>query len=211
MSIQGLSLPPEAPSFGGHAGGPGQLQGASFGQRAIARIIDHLLHYLVTIVTAFFVGAVIAVVAAINHHPMPPIAQKFRELGYLRYSIPFLGYIGYTSVCEGLHGSTLGKLMLGLVVVDDSGRPCGLRAAVVRSVIYFIDAIFFGLVGYLEMQKSPQEKRHGDNLAHTIVCKRSSLPPTSLRGPGRFVGAVLLGLMFDATMTVAAFVLALLR
>jgi len=159
--------------------------------------------------TAFVVGLVVAVVAALNHQDVPHLAQKFRELGLLRFAIPFLGYIGYTTCCEGLHGSTLGKLALGIVVVDDSGKPCGLRAALIRSVVYVIDGIFFGLVGYLEMQKSPQEKRHGDNLAHTIVCKRSIVPTESLRGVGRFLGALTLGIIFDASMTVFAFAVAL--
>jgi uncharacterized RDD family membrane protein YckC len=118
-----------------------------------------------------------------------------------------LGSVVYEIICEAGHGSTLGKLALGMTVVQEDGTPCRVKPAVIRSFAYLIDGIFFGLIGYLEMQKTPQEQRHGDVWAHTIVCKRSILPPQTLRGPGRFVLALFFAALTDAICITAGLAL----
>jgi hypothetical protein len=65
---------------------------------------------------------------------------------------------------------------------------------------YFIDSIFFGFVGYLAMKKTRQEQRHGDEWAHTIVCRRSDAPPQSLRGGGRFLAVFFLATAVEAAL-----------
>jgi hypothetical protein len=97
-----------------------------------------------------------------------------------------------------VHGSTLGKLVLSMVVVQEDGSLCRLKGAVVRSMGYLLDALFSGLVGYSAMQKTSLEQRHGDEWAHTVVCKCSNAPPGSLRGGGRFVMAWFFAIMADA-------------
>ena len=90
-----------------------------------------------------------------------------------------LGSIGYHTVCEGLHGCTLGKRLLGMIVVQEDGSPSRLNPAFIRSLAFYVDGLFFGVIGYMAMKKTPQEQRHGDNWAHTMVCRRSdvSTPP----------------------------------
>jgi hypothetical protein len=51
------------------------------------------------------------------------------------------------------------------------------------------------------MQKTLKEQRHGDEWAHTIVCKRSAIAPDHLRGASRFVLAMMLATMADAALT----------
>lgn len=104
------------------------------------------------------------------------------------------------TVGEGVHGSTLGKLLLGFVVVQEDGAPCRSGSAFIRSIAYFVDGLFFGLVGYFAMQKTPQEQRHGDEWAHTIVCRRAQVAPQNLRGFGQFAMVFLLAVMADATL-----------
>jgi hypothetical protein len=55
-------------------------------------------------------------------------------------------------------------------------------------------------MGDSAMQKTSQEQRHGDECAHTVVCKRSNAPPGSLRGGSRFVMALFFAILADANL-----------
>jgi hypothetical protein len=48
------------------------------------------------------------------------------------------------------------------------------------------------------MQSSAQQQRHGDDWAHTVVCKRNQVAPEKLQGWGRFTVALMFALMVDA-------------
>jgi hypothetical protein len=96
-----------------------------------------------------------------------------------------------------------------MVVVQEDGSPCRLKGAVVRSMGDLLDALFFGLVGYSATQKTLQEQRHGDEWAHTVVCKRSNASPGSLRGGGGFVMALFFAIMADAALIIAGLLLKL--
>jgi uncharacterized RDD family membrane protein YckC len=115
-------------------------------------------------------------------------------------------FAAYHTVCEGLHGSSLGKFLLGQVVVTDQVRPVGLRAAFIRSLAYYVDTLFLGLIGYLAMRKTRLAKRHGDNWAGTFVTRRSQVPIATLRSTGRFAGALALALAVDAAILMAWYV-----
>ena len=87
-----------------------------------------------------------------------------------------------------------------MVVVQEDGSPCRVKSAVIREFGYFIDALFFGIIGFMAMQESVEEQRHGDNWAHTVVCKRAIVAPDNLRGPARFVVALMFACMADAAL-----------
>jgi uncharacterized membrane protein YiaA len=72
--------------------------------------------------------------------------------------------------------------------------------AIIRELGYFIDALFFGLVGYLAMQKTYQEQRYGDQWAHTVVTQRANVIPEQLRSDSRFVLILMLAIMTDAAV-----------
>ena len=84
-----------------------------------------------------------------------------------------------------------------MVVVQEDGSLCRLKGAVVRSM------------GYSAMQKTSLEQRHGDEWAHTVVCKCSNAPPGSLRGGGRFVMAWFFAIMADAALIIVGLLLKL--
>lgn len=70
-----------------------------------------------------------------------------------------------------------------------------------------MDSLFFGVVGYFNMQKSPQNQRHGDDWAHTIVCRRALVAPQNLRGIGQFVMVFLLAAMADSALAMVGLLL----
>ena len=113
-----------------------------------------------------------------------------------------LGFVVYNVVCVSMHGSTLGKRLLSFVVVQESGLRCRMGPAIIRELSYFIDTLFFGLVGYLAMQKTYQEQRYGDQWAHTVVARRASVIPEQLRSDSRFVLALMLAVMANAALRI---------
>jgi hypothetical protein len=76
----------------------------------------------------------------------------------------------------------------------------------IRELGYFVDALFFGLVGYMEMTP-PQEQRFGDEWAHTMVCKRSAVAPDTLRNAERFAAAFFFALAVDAAFIMTGMLL----
>lgn len=185
-------------------GTPGELEGVGFWPRALARLVDMVIHFLVSSVTGFFFGIMLSIAGG-GHIP-PLVLARLRGPGLSAFLLILLGSILFEATCESVHGSTPGKLMLGMVVVQEDGSPCRARAAAIRSFAYMIDALFFGLIAYSAMQQSPKEQRLGDKWAETVVCKRSAVAPGNLRGPGRFI----LGLFFAAIVDSSFCMLALL-
>jgi uncharacterized RDD family membrane protein YckC len=190
----------EPPSFGGYRGQPGEIRGVGFWPRVGARILDTIL----AAVVGFFAGLVFAffvfVAAQMNGQSAAPMLARQSRSGFVVFVFALQGQLAYHTLCEGLHGSSLGKLALKMVVLQADGTPCRIWPAAIRSLAYFLDSIFFGFVGYLAMKKTPQEQRHGDEWAHTIVCRRSGEPPQSLRGGRRFLAVFFLATAVEAAL-----------
>lgn len=189
-----------------YAGAPGSLIGVTFWPRVGARLIDLGVHYSIAFFSGVLFGLLATIAASLQHNPRALLLLRRNSNGVAIFLLSLLGSILIEAVCEGFHGSTLGKLVLGFVVVQEDGSPCRPGAALIRSFTYVIDAFFFGLIGYMSMQKTPQQQRHGDEWAHTVVCRRSAIPPQNLRGAGTFVAAFVLAAMIDAVLIVSALV-----
>jgi len=80
--------------------------------------------------------------------------------------------LGYYVICEPLLGGTLGKLAVGLRVVDEDGDEISLSAALIRNLLRIVDGLFFYLVGAIAIWSSPDHQRLGDRAAHTYVVRR---------------------------------------
>jgi uncharacterized RDD family membrane protein YckC len=197
-------------SLEAYTGQPGALAGVSFWPRVGARVIDSIVHYLVAVSSGFVFGVMLAIVASLRHNPRPLtlVGRPNGQLTLVFFSL--VGMIALETICEGVHGSTLGKLLLGFVVVQEDGTPCRVRSAFIRSLAYFVDGLFFGLIAYFAMQKTPQEQRHGDDWAHTIVCRRAQVTSPNLRGFGQFAMVFLLALMADATLMITGLLIKIL-
>lgn len=187
-----------------YAGQPGGLIGVGFWLRAGARVIDLIAHYVITFAGGILFGIVVSIAAAARDTSPDELLRRGSTSGITLVVFALLGSIVFEAVCEGLHGSTLGKLILGMTVVQEDGTPCRFGSALIRSFAYLVDSLFFGLIGYLSMQNSPQQQRHGDNWAHTVVVRRADVSPSNRRGGGTFVGAFLLGAMADAILAITA-------
>ena len=183
------------PSFGGYAEPVTGLAGATFWPRALARLIDFVIHNL----TGFVAGLLFAFLLAIAAGGRPPlwVLHRISRAHFPVFVAAILGTLAYQVICTIVYGSTLGKLILSLQVVQDDGTLCRPKSAIIRELAYFVDALFFGLIAYSSMQGDPQQKRHGDDWAHTIVCRRSNVPAESRQSAMRFVLGLMLGIFAD--------------
>jgi uncharacterized RDD family membrane protein YckC len=196
-------------SFGGYATEEVGLPGVTFWPRAGARLIDYVLHYCVTYAAGLLF--LILVVAASGGHVPAWVLVRFRHAGRIGFVSGMLGFVVYNVICVTVHGSTLGKRLISAVVVRESGLRCRMRSAIIREIGYFVDSLFFGLVGYSAMKESYQEQRYGDRWAHTMVAKRASVIPEQQRSNGRFVLALMLAVMADAALAMIGLLILIRR
>jgi hypothetical protein len=61
--------------------------------------------------------------------------------------------------------------------------------------------------GYFIMKESLKKQRWGDEWAHTVVCKRSSVTPERLRSDARFALGMTLALMADTAVRMVGLLL----
>jgi uncharacterized RDD family membrane protein YckC len=180
------------PSLSGYAAVslPG-LKGVTFWPRLLARLIDFAFFYIVGSVTGILFGALLAVASG-GRVPLT-VLHRLSQTHVTIFIAGVLGSFAYFAICETVHGSTLGKLALSMQVVQQDGSPCRLKSAVIRELGYFVDALFFGLIGYFAMKDDAEHQRYGDQWADTMVCKRSDVPLESRQDGTRFVLALMLG------------------
>lgn len=192
------AVPAPTFTFGGYAVGPGEIEGVQFGRRLAARLIDLALHFVIALLTGFGLGLVLGVYAGIIHQPFEPIWARATNIGLWGFLSALVGSVAYHTLCEGMGGSTLGKRILSMTVIQESGAPCRFDSALVRSLSYFVDALVFGLVAYLAMKDKVTQQRYGDQWAHTIVCMREKAPPQGLRSSGQLALGIFAGMAADS-------------
>ena len=162
---------------------------APLGHRLAARIVDVAVHYGVIFYTAICLSMAAAVVAP---HQVDAIVAKLGENTFFGIVLAVLGSVLYHTCMEGMHGSSIGKRLVGLTVVSEEGGPCSLRQGWKRSLAFLLDSFFFGMVGYAAAKNSPSKQRVGDDWADTVVVRTRCLP-APLRRSGKELFAAFAG------------------
>jgi len=142
-----------------------QVKGKGFGVRAGAYIIDIIVIWIISLANSFIVGIVLGIVFIILGQS-PNFADN--QLTAVNFLIGFVVSTLYFTIFEWLHGATPGKLILGMRVVMEDGKPCTFGAAIIRALLRLVDGFFFGLPA-LSSMKEPLQQRIGDKSAKTIV------------------------------------------
>ncbi len=109
----------------------------------------------------------------------------------------WLANIGLLVVLQGLTGWTPGKLLTGIRVVRDDGRPAGIGRALLRWLLWVVDGFPYvvPLVGFIVGLTTVGHRRVGDMVAKTLVVRASaagtpiSVPGLSAPPPPGAVGA----------------------
>ena len=181
--------------------------GAGFWIRALARIIDIIFGG----VLGRFAGVFGAVALATLQGAGAVSAgweHRGRGINVTAIGVSLLGGFLYHCFSEGIHGASLGKLVCRLVVLQQDGRPSKMKGAIIRSLGWYIDALFFGLIGYSSMQKSPLNQRYGDVWGRTVVVKAKDVPVGCGRSALRFLLGLFLGAGFWTMLLVLGLILA---
>ncbi len=87
---------------------------------------------------------------------------------FLAFFLIFAYFAGF----EACFGATPGKMILKIKVTQRDGSKCDITAAILRNILLFADAQFFGLVGIILILKAKHKQRLGDLIAKTVVIQQ---------------------------------------
>lgn len=152
---------------------------AGIGSRFVAVLLDHLIQFGVLLVllfaSAFLFGA---------------LANRISILGKwsiaIYIALDFLVVWGYFTLFEAFwNGQTIGKHVMKLRVIKDSGRQITFFEALSRNLIRFVDYLpALYLVGVITMLCTKRHQRLGDLTAGTIVVHERAEEQPLLVGRG---------------------------
>ena len=183
--------------------------GSGFWIRALARLLDLIFALVLGFFAGIFAGVILAILAVFQI-----IGQNWQQeisgTSSIALALSLLGSFIYEVTCEGFYGATLGKLICRLHVLSEDGNPCGLKGAIIRNLAFYIDALFFGLVAYSSMSKTPLKQRYGDRWGKTVVVQIQQLPNTSKRSGGRFLLVFAIGASIWSALIVFSLILEVL-
>ena len=97
------------------------------------------------------------------------------------FLVNLVGYI----IIQGITGGSLGKLAVGLRVVDDQGKKAGIGRSAIRTLLWVVDAVTCGfpVLGGVLMVSTKGHRRVGDMAAGTYVIDRHQVGrPVSIPG-----------------------------
>lgn len=184
---------------------PDTAEYARFWRRAAARLIDAAVHWLLGFIAAFGTAVYFVVMERLTGNSSAVSLRNMRRMTFTGLALVLLAYILYGAISEGLHGSTLGKRLLGMVVLREDKTPCGILAGAGRWIAFLVDSILFGIVGYYAMGTNKREQRYGDQWFRTVVVKRRSVPQAVLRSDVRFVFVFILAVLAEIVTMVISY------
>ena len=82
-------------------------------------------------------------------------------------ALPWLYYVLLT----GLKGRTVGKMAVGVVVINTDRRPPGLKSAILRETVGKLASTVPLLLGFITIAWDPERRAWHDKLAGTTVVK----------------------------------------
>jgi uncharacterized RDD family membrane protein YckC len=121
------------------------------------RVAAFLIDIVAVVAVIFVVSAVVGIVSDL--------------LGFLVSLVLSVAALVYFVYMEGTYGQTIGKRLMGIVVVREDGSPLDMRAAAIRNVARIVDAFpTLYIVGFAAMYLVGEDRqRVGDLVADTMV------------------------------------------
>lgn len=165
-------------------------QGAGFGVRLLARLVDFLLTLSFGLIAGVCGGLAVGILSGVGY--LEGEVETILEGLQVSTLTTIFAAFAYQMVAEGIGGVSLGKLVCGLRVVQTDGRACSFIGAFKRGLLYHFDGLFFGLVGYNSMKDGPLRQRYGDRWAKTVVVHHANFKTTPPVAAWRMVVGLLL-------------------
>ena len=173
------------------------------GPRLAARLIDLALHYAVAFSAGILVAVVLVFGTMVGGGDVQALSARLQEregASLWTFVLAILGSVAFHTFAEGLHGSTIGKRLIGLTVLHEEGGEPTLGGAFKRSLAFYWDTFFFCAPALVSMNHSSKEQRVGDKWGKTMVVRLRDVPAVNRPSAARFVGANALALGFDGVI-----------
>ena len=140
---------------------------APLGKRIFAQILD-ITAYLIFWLILMLLSSMLSI----------KMSLYYQFIGF----ISFVGYPMYYALMEALNkGQTLGKLALGIRVVNQQGDILTFSQTILRGILLLIDLLLsFGVVGCLFITATRNRQRIGDLAAATLVVETIPIQRKSL-------------------------------
>ena len=139
------------------------------GRRVFAGLLDFALIIFAFVMAAKHWGTVTHTQNASGGH------MTYYNLANGPFLVFILAVLAYFTILEWTFGGSLGKLMTGLYVKDETGKNLTFKSALVRNALRVIDAfpyILPNLLGLIILAGNDKKQRLGDKIAHTVVVAR---------------------------------------
>lgn len=139
-----------------------QVQYVGVGRRFVAILVDSIL-----------LGIVFGVMGALFGQFQASGGSVSVSLTGVPAVLTFVIFFLYFIVLEAALGATLGKLLLGIRVVNVDGSRISWGASILRNILRIIDALPFAyILGAILIWTSQRKQRLGDRAARTVVVRR---------------------------------------
>ena len=142
--------------------------GVGVGPRAVAIIID-----------AVALGIVSFIVQA--------LAGGSNGAGTLAGCVFAIASLAYYPVMEKVYGASLGKMVMGLKVVTETGQPLDWSAAIIRTLLRIIDGLFVYLIGailvWIETSGRVRARQRGEPPDAALVTHAVHQMSRNIRAP----------------------------
>ena len=80
----------------------------------------------------------------------------------------------YFIFMEAYVGWTVGKRIMGMILVDERGSKVGLSRSIVRNLLRLVDGLpAFNILGIILIASSTKDQRFGDRIAKTYVMRNT--------------------------------------
>lgn len=160
------STPPPAPVWDAQPASTGNQRYGGFWLRVLAYVIDAI----VLNVAFFAIGKIVG----IDMMPIDPTkldaAEDLPNMGRFELIALVVTWLYFALMESSPRGATVGKMALGLRVVDDQGNRISFARATGRFLAKFVSGIIL-LIGYLMVAFTERKRGLHDMMAGTLVIK----------------------------------------
>ena len=159
-------VPPPQPVWNAQPAAPADVAYGGFCIRVVAYLIDGILLNIVFGIIGAIVGVSMIPVDPTNTDPM----AGMEHMGRFQLVALVVTWLYFALMESSPRGATVGKMVLGLRVVDEQGNRISFARATGRFFAKFISTIIL-MIGYLMVAFTERKRGLHDMIAGTLVIK----------------------------------------
>ena len=159
-------VPPPQPVWNAQPAGPTDVAYGGFWIRVVAYLIDGILLNIVFGIIGVIVGVSMIPIDPTNTDPM----ASMEHMGRFQLVALVVTWLYFALMESSPRGATVGKMVLGLRVVDEQGNRISFARATGRFFAKFVSTIIL-MIGYLMVAFTERKRGLHDMIAGTLVIK----------------------------------------